>query len=409
MIIAEPRREIVPLCEQSTQDVLLSSDDVALLRELKFEVNASHGRAERTPHLAADVNSYAVNPKQYVGHFLLPSGGVIVIEPKINAANVFRMLAYVYSREKQKAFLEAEVSYKADTFLFEPLVELFNSLVANRVRRGLFQDYVTYEENLFVFRGRLQTSQHLQQNTARPDRAFCRFSPNTHDVEDNQIIKWTLWFLLHTFPWSSGTMQRLRANLHQFEAVSLRQPDKLSLKQRHYHRLNEDYRFLHDLCRLFLDRGSISEAVGNVRFRGYLLDMNQLFESFITTAFQVVSKSSPLLVVRQATAYLSLYPLHIRPDITIRKGDTTASVVDAKYKRSAQAYENHDFYQMLAYATALNCEHTFLIFPSTEYGHDGPVVIVNSPVTIEVRRVDIAHKNCVDEAERVARAVLTHL
>jgi 5-methylcytosine-specific restriction endonuclease McrBC regulatory subunit McrC len=137
--------------------------------------------------------------------------------------------------------------------------------------------------------------------------------------------------------------------------------------------------------------------------------MNDLFESFITTAFHVVGRASPLLVVSQATAYLSLHPLHIRPDITIRKGNATASVVDAKYKRSAQAYENHDFYQMLAYATALDCKHTFLIFPSGKYQQDGPVSIVNSPVTIEVRRADIANKDCVQDAERVARGVLSCL
>jgi 5-methylcytosine-specific restriction enzyme subunit McrC len=406
---AESKLDYVRLQEQAGQEVLLSTEDAALLRELKFDVNAIYKKVERKEPEGAGLNSYFVNPKQYVGHFLLPSGTRVVVEPKIDAANVFRMLAYVYAREKQEVFLEAEVSYRPDQFLFEPLVELFNALVANRVRRGLFQDYVTYEENLSVFRGRLIAARHLQQNLARPDRIFCRFSPSTHDVEDNQIVKWTLWFLLRAFPWSSLTVQRLRANLHQFEAVSLKQPDRLSLRHRHYHRLNEDYRFLHDLCRLFLDRGSISETGGRVRFRGFLLDMNDLFEDFITTAFQVVGRASPLLVVSQATAYLSLYPLRIRPDITIRKGSATASVVDAKYKRSPQMYENHDFYQMLAYATALNCKQTFLIFPSAEYEKDGPVEIVNSPVTIEVRRVNISDKNCVQNAERVAQNVLSAL
>lgn len=409
MTVADSNFDYVRLQEQSGQEVLLSIEDAALLRELKFEVTAIYDKVERKEPENAGLNSYFVNPKQYVGHFLLPSGTRVVIEPKIDAANVFRMLAYIYAREKQDVFLEAEVSYQPDKFLFEPLVDLFNALVANRVRRGLFQDYVTYEENLSVFRGRLIPARHLQQNLARPDRIFCRFSPNTHDVEDNQIIKWTLWFLLRVFPWSPATLQRLRANLHQFEAVTLKQPDRLSLKQRHYHRLNEDYRFLHELCRLFLDRGSISETAGRVRFRGFLLDMNELFESFITAAFEVVGRASPLLVVSQATAYLSLYPLRIRPDITIRKGGTTASVVDAKYKRSPQMYENHDFYQMLAYATALNCNQTFLIFPSAEYERDGPVAIVNSPVTIDVRRVNIADKDCVHDAERVARNVLSSL
>jgi 5-methylcytosine-specific restriction endonuclease McrBC regulatory subunit McrC len=61
--------------------------------------------------------------------------------------------------------------------------------------------------------------------------------------------------------------------------------------------------------------------------------MNELFEQFVSTAFQVASQKTPLIVVSQAAAYLSLYPLRIRPDITIQKGHSVAAIVDAKYKR----------------------------------------------------------------------------
>jgi 5-methylcytosine-specific restriction endonuclease McrBC regulatory subunit McrC len=91
--------------------------------------------------------------------------------------------------------------------------------------------------------------------------------------------------------------------------------------------------------------------------------MNELFEQFVSTAFQVASQKTRLIVVSQAAAYLSLYPVRIRPDITIRKGHSVAAIVDAKYKRRFDVYDNPDVYQMLAYATALNCPRTFLIFP----------------------------------------------
>lgn len=35
------------------------------------------------------------------------------------------------------------------------------------------------------------------------------------------------------------------------------------------------------------------------------------------------------------------------------------SIVDSKYKKAAGAYENHDFYQVISYATGLACRgHT---------------------------------------------------
>ncbi len=87
-------------------------------------------------------------------------------------------------------------------------------------------------------------------------------------------------------------------------------------------------------------------------------------------------------------------------------GQRVVSIVDAKYKRRFNTYDNPDVYQMLAYATALDCPRTFLIFPATECEGEGPVEIVNSPVTIEIRRLDIKDRNCVAAAERVARDIL---
>jgi 5-methylcytosine-specific restriction enzyme subunit McrC len=394
--------------EQQWRGVSLSPEDADLLRSLNFEVAEPYGST--SPVAEGDSKKpYVVNPRQYVGHFVLPSGMTIVIKPKIEAANIFRMLAYVYLREHPKPFRDADVLYASDQLLFEPLIELFNALVAKRVRRGLYQSYIEHQDNLSVFRGRLAVQRHLQLNLARPDHVFCRYSQQTHDIEDNQIIKWTIRVLLSVFPWSTGTVQSLRANFHQFEAVSLTRPERSAFQNRHYHRLNEDYRLLHDLCRLFLEKKSISERPGAIGFRGFLLNMNELFEQFISAAFQVMGRKTRFMVVSQAPAYLSLYPVRIRPDITIRAGHAVTAIVDAKYKRNFDVYDNPDVYQMLAYATALKCPRTFLVFPTSECDRAGPVEILNSPVTIEICRVDISDRECVSVAEQLAADVLNRV
>jgi 5-methylcytosine-specific restriction enzyme subunit McrC len=194
--------------------------------------------------------------------------------------------------------------------------------------------------------------------------------------------------------------------------VTLRLPGRRSINQRHYHRLNDDYRLLHDFCRLFLDNSTISERAGDVAFKGFLLDMNKLYENFVTQAFLTASLGSDLVVKPQDPDSLSEYPslpLRIRPDITVRSGDGVVSVVDAKYKRIEGMFENHDFYQMVAYGTALACSETYLVYPSTEWTDDRPVVVKNSPITIYIRRFDLSDERCVDLAEAVARDVLSTL
>src|SRR6266850_7425000 len=284
-MIASALKRVVNLNEQIDTEVLLWPEEAAYLcDELGFDVFPSRSGGESHPPDQESPRPYKVNPRQYVGHFSLSTGAFVAIRPKIPAANVFRMLAYVYVSADRQLLDKGDVLYAEDTLLFEPLVELFNELVTKRVRSGLAQDYIRREENLRGLRGKLLLAEHFRQNLCRPDHLACRFHENTCDIEDNQIIKWTLW-KLPTPILSDLTIRNIRANLHQFEPVSLARPHGTVFDRRHYHRLNDDYRLIHGLCRLFLDGSSISEKAGDIKFHGFLLDMNNLFERFVTQAF----------------------------------------------------------------------------------------------------------------------------
>jgi 5-methylcytosine-specific restriction enzyme subunit McrC len=52
-----------------------------------------------------------------------------------------------------------------------------------------------------------------------------------------------------------------------------------------YNRLNGEYRQIHRLCGLFLQGASLSEELGPFEFRTFLLDMNKLFEDFVSKVF----------------------------------------------------------------------------------------------------------------------------
>jgi hypothetical protein len=128
---------LVVLQEQSAEQVWLSEDDAALLKALDFELVALAPSDTTGADLHPGQACFLANPKQYVAHLALPSGAALLVKPKIDPANVFRMLAYVYAGWNRDVFQKAEVCYSTDRFLFEALVELFSDLVAARVRRGL--------------------------------------------------------------------------------------------------------------------------------------------------------------------------------------------------------------------------------------------------------------------------------
>jgi 5-methylcytosine-specific restriction enzyme subunit McrC len=403
--MVEPLPDYIQLVEQATSTIALEPGDVRYITALGFQVGFSGLQAREE---AVTQVSCEVNPGALVGHFQLPSHRIVIIKPKVDTASIFRMLAYVFTDNHRRLFRDEQVKYATERLLFEPLVELFNELVNARARRGLVQDYIRREENLGVFRGALNVNAHLQHNLGRENRIHCRFFEQTVDIPDNRLVKATLHHLLQFDGWTRRTAQSLVRNLHQFDAVTLERSRPETSPNGHYHRLNDDYRPIHELCRIFLTCSSISEGVGDFGFRGFLLDMNRLFEQFVEKTFKTALRRSRLVLQCQEPMPLSLSigAPNIKPDIVVRRGAEVAVVVDAKYKRDEGAPQNHDIYQVIAYGTILQCPDVYLLYPKTEIDSERDIAVLNSPIVVKTRRVDISTPKAVWEAESLARAVI---
>ena len=394
--------QYVRLKEQWFCSADLTREDLRYVGALGFQVAFdSNGQGEEPDGAVA----CRINPNASVGHFQLPSRRIVIVEPKVETASIFRMLAYVFTDSHRRFLRDEDVKYAADALMFEPLIELFNELVSARVRRGLVQDYIRREENLGSFRGALNITAHVQQNLGRDNRVHCRFFEQTVDVPDNRLVKSTIHHLLQFSGWTNRTVQALIGNFHQFDAVTLdRSPQRLA-SNGHYHRLNDDYRPIHELCRMFLACSSVSERVGTFGFRGFLLDMNLLFEQFIQKAFENVLRRGAEI---QRSRRLSPNPVapDIRPDVTVRDGADVVVIADAKYKRNEGGPRNLDIYQVIAYGTVLRCSETYLLYPQTEIDSEHDIPVLNSHILVKTRRVDISSKDITEKAEAVVRAIL---
>jgi 5-methylcytosine-specific restriction enzyme subunit McrC len=185
-----------------------------------------------------------------------------------------------------------------------------------------------------------------------------------------------------------------------------RMPERLG--NRHYHRLNDDYRPIHELCRMFLSYMSISEDVGTFAFRGFLLDMNVLFEQFVQKAFERILQRGAMRVEIQRPRKLSMNPAgpDIKPDVVVRERESVIVIADAKYKGDEGVPRNPDIYQVITYGTVLRCDCVFLLYPATELDSEHDLPIINSPIVVKSRRVDISSKDCISDVEAVARDIV---
>lgn len=389
------------LFEQQLRAVNISPEDCAYVEKtLGFQVVSV-----QTESSAPGILTCLINPYENVGHFRLPSGRIVIITPKIEFASIFRMLAYVFTDGHMKWLRDEPVAYASDKLLFEPLVRFLNQLVSRRIRRGLVRDYMRREQNLTSFRGALSVGAHVQQNLGTPNRVFCRFFEQTIDIPDNRLIKTALCRLIHVGNWTPATTHDLISNFHHFDGVSL---DRTRLDAaQDYNRLNDDYRPIHAMCRMFLASMSVSEKHGNFVFDGFLLNMNKLFECFVQQAFMTVLRRDVASAEVQLPRRFSSNPAapNIRPDVVVRHGSEVQCIADAKYKRNETGA---DMYQVITYGTALNCPDTYLVYPARDAGSDidEDFAVLNSAIIVRTRRIDISTPSCIANAEGAVRSMI---
>jgi 5-methylcytosine-specific restriction enzyme subunit McrC len=333
---------------------------------------------------------YLLNPQQYAGIVALPSGGRLTIRPRVPTSNILYMLGVAY-RFPAPFFVHLE-KFQALDEVIEPVAEHFADLVDERIVGGLFRAYVDTDDNLRALRGRIDFPRDLATNSILRDRIYCRYSELTWDIPHNQIIRYVA-YLLSGWPFRRRHLaQRLSVIFNRLEEVALRPFTALDAESFTYNRLNEPYRRLHHLCALFLDSSSLSEAAGGSEFRTFLLDMNALFEQFITQAL-LDRVRGPWSLIPQSRHFLDAEDrIHLRPDIVLRHRGRMGAVADCKYKRIAGQSEfiNHDYYQVLAYCTALGVRRGALIYPKHEVALGDTIQVRGSDVAIERLTIDLS-------------------
>jgi len=306
-------------------------------------------------------DQYVLNPNQYVGIVTLPSGRRLESYTKVPVRNLFYMLAVAFNLPSP--FRDELAKYAQLDEILEFVVSFFADLVERRLDQGLYRSYVEQEDNLTMVRGRILFAEDVRRNYVLRHRTYSRYTEFSWDIPENQIIRQVTYLL-------GGWELRwnLRRRLHRLDgALAEIKPVNLPasiISRFQYNRLNEDYRQLHQFCRLFLEGASLWEESGPFDFQTFLIDMNKLFERFVA---QILLERAldDMVIDDQVPVYLGYkQKVLMRPDIVVREGETVVVVADCKYKRlEPDEFKNHDIYQMLAYCTATRVQRGLLIYP----------------------------------------------
>lgn len=305
-------------------------------------------------------SGYILNPNQFVGVVRLPSGRLLRCNPKVPVESLASMLAVGL---ELPALRPEVVRFASIDVLLEIVAQQFAGLVLGRVDAGLHRDYVEKSENQTFVRGRIDFAEDIRLNHTLRHKVFSRYAELTWDIPENQVIRQVVR-LLAAQPFSTETRNQLRAIDASMGAVSLGRLTSRDVQAFRYHRLTEDYRPIHRLCSLFLEGASLSDELGSFDGRAFLVDMNKLFESYVS---ELVRENAPsgVTVETQGTIYLdTARRVRLVPDIVIRRDGRVAAVADCKYKLAApDEFKNHDVYQVLTYCVATGAQVGMLIYP----------------------------------------------
>ena len=376
------------------------------------------GRLENTRWLSVSPDPEAgwwkLTAKQFVGGFEV-DGLRVIVRPKIDPHNLFLMLEVGLPAD---AWLPEAMEYAETRDLLSALISFFARTAETTLARGHYHSYQHHEEDLLTLRGRLDFSRQFRRGGQLVPIA-CSYDDFTADVAENRYLKAAMQRAIRVAGVPLIDRRRLMRLLVALEDVTDAPVDAGDIDRITFTRLNEHYLPAMRLARLILANLTLQDQHGDTAASAFMLDMNDLFERFVTERLRRELAGRLEVEGQQRRKLDTAESVTIRPDLLFRLGGSNVGVADIKYKlRDADEPADNDFgdapasagessdntgaelrathadyYQLLAYATALDLPCGTLIYcvdagPSTDSGMASrPTQLIKS--TIEVKH---AHK-----------------
>lgn len=321
----------------------------------------------------ADPLFVRVRATSYVGALVLP-GHTIWVRPKSAPDNLFRMLtvgvpAGAWGREQ----VDFERTHDVVTGIAEAVLRCVHLATA----RGLLHGYRETEERTPALRGRLMIDSIVRQPWNSVP-APCRFDDFTADVWENRMLRAVVRVISGWggHPGIRRECARLRDRLGE---ASDETSATLLARDPVYTRLNEHYRPALELASLVLRGHSFAETRGGLAAQSFMIDMNDLFERWVTDELRRRLEPAVRVVDQDPTHLAEGRRVAIQPDLVFREGTRTLSVGDVKYKLTGTGLaRSADYFQLLAYCTTYDVPSGVLIYCTAEDPPDSEIVVRNS-------------------------------
>ena len=366
---------------------------------IKLDVAQRDALASRIPRLeitptCGEEERYQLTPGAVVGAFQTDDLSVF-IRPKMGIRKLIFLACYSMGAFKLH---EGERHRFEDAETLPDAMSLSLAVAARKAfELGLLHGYRTEEELLHTVRGRIKMNDQIRRRFGIPFPVEVRYDEFIEDIVANRLVKAAAWQLGRMRLRSPKARDGLREVAARLGNVSLVEFPPHDVPEVTFNRLNERYREVVMLSRLVLRRRLFESGRGTVPAPGFHLDMNVVFQRFITRALreafgvsdQVLKSDNRLPSIWLAKDNGGHNRIRLKPDLSWWDGSRCTFVGDAKYKHIEGNVPNADLYQLLAYATALDLPGGLLIYAKGERQSDS-YRVSNAGKRLEIAEMDLA-------------------
>ena len=337
--------------------------------------------------VAGQSGSYYLTPGSTVG--AVETGQLsVLICPKIGIPQLLSLICYAMSRFRPRSEL---FNYPQHQSLPDILALALASAARRAFANGLLHGYRAAAAALNTVRGRIRFDDQVRHRFGIAPPVEVRYDEFTDDILSNRLVKAASYRLAHLRPRSETARRGLAWIVDMTDSVSLVEFTPAAIPGVRFNRLNEHYREVLALSRLVLRHGAFESGRGGVRAPCFLVDMNAVFQEFVTEALrQALGVSAGHFREKTIPSLDEGNHISLRPDLTWWDGPTCIFVGDAKYKNiSGERVPNSDLYQLLAYVTALDLPGGLLVYAQGE-AEAGTYRSRHSGKRLEVAALDLS-------------------
>ncbi len=207
-------------------------------------------------------------------------------DKSIYIKNIYYMLSYAFQCLKRDDF--ADIASET----FHNVEDLFAKIlcigVSQQIKQGLYREYITKNESLPLIRGRIDLKGSIYNIIQRKQQVSCFFDELSENNLYNMILKTTIYYLLISDSVKLNQKISLKKDLLFFDTIKIIDPSMIPWDKLHYHRNNQNYEMLINICYFVLHGMLQTTEKGQYKMHSFSdEDMARLYEKFILEYYKL--------------------------------------------------------------------------------------------------------------------------